>query len=107
MGNTINNTYSAGTIFSAIIKDNNIGYIVGEETSDNPTIYACIMLFELPNTKINIQNSTEYSLRPAGYDDQHGVIPDFAVKQTYSEFLKGTDKVMNYAYWLINEGITK
>ncbi|MBT3751272.1 MAG: hypothetical protein HOG34_20010 [Bacteroidetes bacterium] len=104
---TSHNTYSAGTIFSAVIKDNNIGNIVGEETSDNPTIYACIMLFELPNTKINIQNSTQYCLRPAGYDDQHGVIPDFRVKQTYSEFLNGTDKVMNYTYWLINEGITK
>ena len=103
---TSHNTYSAGTIFSAVIKDNTIGNIVGEETSDNPTIYACIMLFELPNTKINIQNSTQYSLRPAGYDDQHGVIPDFRVKQTYSEFLNGTDKVMNYAYWLIDENIT-
>lgn len=104
---TSNKTYSAGTVFSSVIKDNKIGIIVGEETADNPTIYACIMLFELPNTRINIQNSTQYCLRPAGYDDQHGLLPDFEVKQTYSEFLKGTDKVMNYAYWLINEGIAK
>jgi hypothetical protein len=104
---TSHSTYSAGTVFSSIIKDNNIGVIVGEETSDNPSIYACIMLFELPNTKINIQNSTEYSLRPAGYDDQHGVLPDFRVKTNFSEFLNGTDKIMNYTYWMINEGISK
>jgi len=98
-------TFSAATGFSVIIKDNKIGSIVGEETSDNPTDYGCIMLFELPHTKINIQNSTEYTVRPAGYDDEHGVIPDFRIKSTYSDFLNGTDKIMNYTYWLIDEGI--
>ena len=52
-------TFSAATGFCVAIKDNKIGSIVGEETSDNPTDYGCIMLFSLPNTKINIQNSTQ------------------------------------------------
>ncbi len=100
------NTFSGGTGFSVIIKDNDIGYLVGTETSDNPTDYGCIMLFELPNTKINIQNSTQYTLRPAGYDDGHGVIPDFKVVPSYRDLLSGYDRVMNYTYWLIDEGIT-
>ncbi|MCB2220702.1 MAG: hypothetical protein KQI35_09920 [Bacteroidetes bacterium] len=98
-------TFSAGTLFSAIIKDNDIGSIVGAETSDNPTMYACIMLFELPNTKINIQNSAEYSVRPAGYDDGRGVLPDFKVVPTYRDLVNGYDRVMNYTYWLIDENI--
>lgn len=102
---TSHDTFSSATGFSVIIKDNKIGCIVGEETSDNPTDYGCIMLFELPHTKINIQNSTEYTVRPAAYDDEHGVIPDFRIKSTYSDFLNGTDKIMNYTYWLIDEGI--
>lgn len=102
---TSHNTFSGATAFAVIIKDNKIGYIVGEETSDNPTDYGCIMLFQLPNTGITIQNSTLYSVRPAGYDDFHGVIPDFKVKSTYSEFPGEKDKVMNYTYWLIDEGI--
>ena len=102
---TSRHTFSAATGFCVTIKDNKIGYIVGEETSDNPTDYGCIMLFELPNTKINIQNSTQYSVRPAGYNDEHGVIPDFIVKPTFSEFLNGTDKVMNYTYWMIENEI--
>ena len=100
------NTFSGGTGFSVIIKDNDIGYIVGSETSDNPTDYGCIMLFELPNTKINIQNSTLYTIRPAGYDDGHGVIPDFKVAPTYRDMVNGYDRVLNYTYWLIDEGIT-
>lgn len=104
---TSKDTYSAGTLFSAIIKDNNIGDIVGEETSDNPTMYACIMIFELPNTKINIQNSAQYSLRPGGFDDQRGVLPDFNVEPTYWDYINGYDKVLNYTYWLIDEGISK
>jgi hypothetical protein len=104
---TSKQTFSAGTLLSVVIKDNNIGTIVGEETSDNPTMYACIMLFELPNTKINIQNSAQYSLRPGGFDDQRGVLPDFKVEPTYLDYIKGYDKVLNYTYWLIKEGITK
>jgi hypothetical protein len=65
------------------------------------------MIFELPNTKINIQNSTQYSLRPGGFDDQRGVLPDFKVEPTYWDYTKGYDKVLNYTYWLIKEGITK
>ncbi|PLX03628.1 MAG: hypothetical protein C0595_06400 [Marinilabiliales bacterium] len=100
-------TFSGGTGFTVIIKDNIIGYIVGNETSDNPTDYGCIMLFELPNTKINIQNSTQYTLRPAGYDDERGVIPDFKVVPTYYDMINGYDKVLNYTYWLIDENIIK
>ena len=99
-------TFSAGTLFAAQIKDNNIGIIVGEETSDNPTMYACIMLFELPNTKINIQNSAQYSLRPGGFDDQRGVLPDFTVEPTYYDYINNYDRVLNYTYWLIDQGIT-
>lgn len=102
---TSNETFSSGTLFSAIIKDNDIGTIVGAETSDNPTMYACIMLFELPNTKINIQNSAEYSVRPAGYDDNRGVIPDFKVAPAYRDLMNGYDRVLNYTYWLIDENI--
>ena len=68
-------------------------------------MYACIMLFELPNTKINIQNSTQYNLRPAGYDDGRGVLPDFKVVPTYLDMINGYDKVLNYTYWLIDENI--
>jgi len=103
---TSDKTFSGGTGFSVIIKDNDIGYIVGNETSDNPTDYGCIMLFKLPNTKINIQNSTQYTVRPAGYDDSRGVIPDFKVVPTYIDLIKGYDKVLNYTYWLIDENIT-
>ena len=102
---TSDETFSGGTGFSVIIKDNDIGYIVGNETSDNPTDYGCIMLFELPNTKINIQNSTQYTVRPAGYDDYRGVIPDFKVEPTYLDLINGYDKVLNYTYWLIDENI--
>lgn len=102
---TSKDTYSAGTLFAAQIKDNNIGVIIGEETADNPTMYACIMLFELPNSKITIQNSAQYSIRPGGFDDHHGVLPDFLVEPTFNDYINGYDRVMNYTYWVIDQGI--
>lgn len=100
-----NETFSSGTIFSAIVKDNDIGYIVGSETSDNPTIYACIMLFDLPNTKITIQNSTEYAVRPGGFDDNRGVLPDYKIEPTYRDLINNYDKALNYTYWIIENDI--
>jgi C-terminal processing protease CtpA/Prc len=102
---TSHDTFSAATTFSGTIKDNRLGCIVGEETYDGPSSYSCIMIFELPNTKINIQNSTLHKVRAAGYDDGRGVIPDFIVNTTYSDYLNGNDKIMNYTYWLIKNGI--
>ncbi len=102
---TSKDTFSAATQFSVTIKDNNLGYIVGEETSDNPTEYGCIMLFKLPHTQIIIQNSTQYNVRPAGYDDQRGVIPDFKVEPTFYDYINNYDRVLNYTYWLIDEKI--
>ena len=101
------NTFSAGTGFAVLIKDYGIGTLVGEETADNPTDYGSIMLFDLPNTGITIQNSTQFSVRPAGYDDERGVIPDYKVQSNILDFLNGSDRVMEYTLWLIGHGINK
>lgn len=94
-------TFSAATGFATIIKDYHLGTIIGEETSDNPTDYGSIILFDLPNSGITIQNSTEYTIRPAGVDDGHGVIPDYIVSNTYSDLITGYDRIMDYALWMI------
>ena len=41
---------------------NGLRKLVGNKTSDNPTDYGCIMLFQIPNTKINIQNITKMKI---------------------------------------------
>lgn len=33
--------------------------------------------------------------------------PDFKVEPTYNDYINNFDRVMNYTYWLIDEGITK
>jgi hypothetical protein len=98
---TSDETYAEATTFAAVIKDNKLGYIIGEETCDKACSYGFPILTELPNTRINIQIPATYVIRTAGYDDGRGVIPDFIVNATYSDYLKGNDKVMNYTYWLI------
>jgi hypothetical protein len=105
---TSNSTFSAATGFASVIKDYSIGSIIGEETSDNPTDYGSIILFDLPNSKVTIQNSTEYTVRPAGFDDEHGVLPDYLISRTYSDLISGYDRVMDYATWMIkNTSINK
>jgi C-terminal processing protease CtpA/Prc len=98
---TSQSTFSAATGFASLIKDYSLGSIIGEETSDNPTDYGSIILFDLPNSKVTIQNSTEYTVRPAGFDDEHGVLPDYLINRTYSDLISGYDRVMDYTFWMI------
>lgn len=98
---TSDETYAEATTFAAVIKDNKLGYIIGEETCNKACSYGLSILTELPNAKINIQIPITYTIRASGHDDGRGVIPDFIVKTTHQDYLNKNDKVMNYTYWLI------
>lgn len=100
---TSDETYAEATTFAAAVKDNKLGYIIGEETCNRACSYGLSILKELPNTKINIQIPITYTIRASGNDDGRGVIPDYIVKPTYQDYLYKNDKVLKYAYWLIDK----
>lgn len=72
-------TFSSASNFACTIKDFNIGKIIGQETGGLASSYGPAIEFKLPNTKINFQVSYQHVLRPAGYDDGRGVIPDYFI----------------------------
>jgi hypothetical protein len=72
-------TFSSASAFAATIKDLKLGVLVGEETSGHPTDFGEIYPFPLPNTQLEAGVSSKYWVRPGGFDDGGGVLPDVNV----------------------------
>ena len=52
-------TFSSAMLFSQYIKDNNLGTIIGETSSNDPNGYSEVVEFLLPNSKAYMQISTK------------------------------------------------
>jgi C-terminal processing protease CtpA/Prc len=89
-------TFSSATYFAMIIKDYNLCTLVGEETGGLPTGYGDTFRFQLPITKLNCTVSYKSFIRPNGLVDNHGVIPDYIVKPSIDDLIKGKDRVMDF-----------
>jgi len=90
-------TFSSASNFACTIKDFNIGKIVGQETGGLASCYGPAINFKLPYTKIDVEVSYQHVLRPAGFDDGRGVIPDIPIDEC-----KWSDKdYYNFIYKLV------
>jgi len=81
------NTFSSAVMLASIVKDYNIGYLIGEETGGLVTHYGDIYSFVLPNTKLNVGVSHKYFVRPNGLNTGRGVLPDYYEKDLNKDAL--------------------
>jgi C-terminal processing protease CtpA/Prc len=100
-------TFSSATGFAAIVKDYELGTLIGEETGGLATSYGDFYPFDLPNTKLWVLVSHKRIFRPSGEDDGRGVLPDYEVKQSTEDLEKGIDCVMEYTKELIKSSRSK
>ena len=77
---TSQGTASSAMDFAAVVKDFQIGTIVGEETGDLPTHVGDSIIFTLPTTGLELRVSHKYFVRPGDFDDGRGVLPDCEVE---------------------------
>jgi len=72
-----NYTFSAGSMFVAMVKDYDLGTIIGQPTGNLSSFYADpFMWYQLPNSKITFQVSTSLEVRPNGIIDTESILPD-------------------------------
>ena len=69
-------TFSAAMDFTMYIKDNNIGKVIGETSSNNPNSYGDIIEYLLPNSKIYMQISYKTWHRISTVKDEEFVEPN-------------------------------
>jgi C-terminal processing protease CtpA/Prc len=98
-----NYTFSSAADFAAVFKDFRWGTLIGEETGGLATSYGDILPFTMPYSQLNFGVSHKYFVRPAGFDDGKGVLPDYEVKQTSADLKEGIDTVLEFTKNLIKK----
>ncbi|MGQ3087625.1 S41 family peptidase [Flavobacterium sp.] len=78
-----NDTFSAGSMFAAMVKDYNLGILVGQPTGNLSSFYADpLMWYMLPNSRITFQVSTSLNVRPNGKLDNDSIQPDILLPES-------------------------
>jgi len=78
-------TGSSAVWMAAIIKDNELGIVAGEETGGRASFFGDIAPILLPNSGLSCVIASSYLERPAGYDDDRGVLPDLLLDVTLED----------------------
>lgn len=73
------NTYSSAMDFAMLIKDNNIGELIGETSGNMPNSYGDIVYFQLPNTKLGLIVSFKKWYRVDMTKNEEPLTPDYEV----------------------------
>lgn len=91
-----NYTFSAGSMFAAMVKDYQLGTLVGQPTANLSSFYADpIMWYALPNSKFTFQVSTSLDVRPNGIIDTESILPDITVDDDQDALQKTLELIEN------------
>lgn len=85
-------TFSSAMLFTQYIKDNNLGTIIGETSSNDPNGYSEVAQFKLPNSNIYMQISTKKWYRINQNTEEEFIEPDIKCESKEAIF-KLYDKV--------------
>lgn len=69
-------------MFTTLIRDNNLGKVIGEPSGNKPSAYGDLLLFQLPNSKLPLTLTYKYFSRPdISKDLEEAIMPDYPIKQ--------------------------
>lgn len=94
-------TFSTATHFAAMVKDYDLGELVGTETGGLATSFGDFYPFDLPNTRLLVRVSHKRIFRPSSEDNGRGVLPDHPVTHSREDIAEGIDPVLEYTIDLI------
>lgn len=93
-------SFSNTSSVASIIKDYNMGKLIGETTPDFVSAYGATQQFYLPNTQIAVSYPKGLFIRPSGDTIPQSVYPDYQVEDNLSD---GKDEVLGYTLDLISK----
>ncbi len=90
--------------FCSLVKENNLGIFIGDETGATYTCNAYDKFIILENTKLLLRVARQICKTPAStLTNKHGIIPDHYVIPNIDNILNNTDTVLNYTLRLIEK----
>ena len=88
------NTFSTALGFATVIKDYNIGHIIGEQTKSEVNEFGDIYPFDLPNSGLWVWTSAKRYIRPSGALTIGGLQPDTFVEDVNDNILEYTIRMI-------------
>jgi len=90
--------------FCSLVKENNLGIFIGDETGGTYTCNDFSKNYTLDNTNLMLHVATRIVKTTAStLTNKHGIIPDHYVIPDFDNILNNTDTVLNYTLRLIKE----
>lgn len=89
------NTFSTALGFATVIKDYEIGHIIGEQTKSEVNEFGDIYPFDLPNSGLWVWTSAKRYIRPSGALTKGGLKPDTYVEDVNDDILDYTISMIN------------
>jgi tetratricopeptide (TPR) repeat protein len=89
--------------FMAMVKDLNLGTIIGEELGSNQFCTAGQTIFKLNNTRMQFYAANSNNrVSVKDFPDERGILPDHYIYQNIDHYLNKVDVVKNYTLDLIS-----
>lgn len=90
--------------FCSLVKENNFGILVGDETGATYTCNDFSKYYTLKNTKLLVRYARKIVKTTAStLSNKHGIIPDHYVIPNIDNYLNNTDTVLNFTLNLIEK----
>lgn len=97
-------TFSSANWFAVVIRDNNLGIIIGEPTGNQPTSYGDILRFQLPVSGFKFNVSHKNFIRPnLDNDPEDSLYPDIEVYTTIEDILNERDPQIEELIKIVKE----
>jgi hypothetical protein len=87
-------TFSAPIVDAVKWRSETNATFVGEPTSGKPNHYGSVKNFSLPNSKLNVQYSTQYA--KSGDDERDSFIPNKTIELSIDDYVNKKDPVLDY-----------
>ncbi|MBO8140373.1 MAG: hypothetical protein H0Z22_07910 [Thermosipho sp. (in: Bacteria)] len=97
-------TFSSANWFAVVIRDNNLGIIIGEPTGNQPSSYGDILRFQLPVSGFKFYVSHKKWVRPnTDNDPENSLYPDVEIYTTIEDILNEKDPQMEKLIKIISK----
>lgn len=99
---TSNVTFSSANWFAVIVRDNDLGSIVGEPTGNAPNSYGDVLEFKLPHSGFAFQLSHKIFYRPNHEIEESMLDPDILIELSIEDVLEDRDVVLEELIEIMN-----
>jgi len=98
---------SAGTILAASIEMQNYVCFIGERSGSKPNMFLDHKPVELPYSRFYAESATDVYIATVEADQREYLVPDIPVRESFSDFISGTDSALKKALEITGEEIEK